>query len=75
VVYGHLRTADAVSPIAGGAALGTIITAFILYNLLLVSFFWYAGRLVWRGPLTGAPIPPAVPTAALAGTIGLLPKN
>ena len=75
VVYGHLRTADAVSPIAGGAAVGTIVTAFILYNLLLLSFFWYAGRLVWRGPLTGAPVPPAVPTAALAGAMGLLPKN
>lgn len=75
VVYGHLRTADAVSPIVGGAVAGSIIVAFLLYNLLLLGFFWYAGRLAWRGPVNGAPMPPAAPSAALVGAIGLRPTN
>jgi len=75
VVYGHLRTADAVSPIVGGAVAGSIIIAFLLYNLLLLGFLWYAGRLVWRGPVNGAPMPPAAPSAALVGAIGLRPTN
>ncbi|WP_316205117.1 MULTISPECIES: cytochrome ubiquinol oxidase subunit I [unclassified Bradyrhizobium] len=49
VIYGQLRTADAVSPIAGGAVFGSLTVALILYNLLLLGFFYYSGRLVWRG--------------------------
>lgn len=75
VVYGHLRTADAVSPLAGGAVLGSIIVAFLLYNLLLLSFFWYAGRMVWRGPVNGPPAHLVAHVASLAGAIGLLPRS
>lgn len=75
VVYGYLRTADAVSPIAGGAVAGSIAVALLLYNLLLLGFFWYAGRLVWQGPLGRTPTPPIVPSAVAAGAIGLLPKR
>jgi cytochrome d ubiquinol oxidase subunit I len=75
VVYGHLRTADAVSPIIGGAVAGSILVAIILYNLLLLAFLWYAGRLVWCGPVNRSPVPPAVPTAALVGAVGLLPRD
>ncbi|RYX89206.1 MAG: cytochrome ubiquinol oxidase subunit I [Bradyrhizobiaceae bacterium] len=75
VVYGHLRTADAVSPIATGSVASSIGVALVLYNLLLLGFFWYAGRLTWRGPYTGLPMPPTVPIAAVAGAIGLLPRN
>jgi cytochrome d ubiquinol oxidase subunit I len=49
VIYGQLRTADAVSPIAGGAVFGSLAVALVLYNLLLLGFFYYGGRLVWRG--------------------------
>lgn len=68
VVYGVLRTAHAVSPIAGGAVAGSLGIALILYNALLLGFFWYAGRLVMRG--VGASVPIA-PVARPVGGIAL----
>jgi len=68
VVYGHLRTAQAVSPIAGGMVAGSLAVALVLYNLLLLGFFWYAGRMVLKGP--GDPAP-AAPVGRPAGAIGL----
>ena len=67
VVYGHLRTAQAVSPIAGGMVAGSLAVALVLYNLLLLGFFWYAGRMVLKGPADPAP---AVPVGRPAGAIG-----
>jgi cytochrome bd ubiquinol oxidase subunit I len=58
VIYGQLRTADAVSPIAGGAVFGSLAVALVLYNLLLLGFFYYGGRLVWRGFKIDTPISP-----------------
>lgn len=58
VVYGHLRTEHAVSPIAGGAVAGSLGVALLLYNLLLLGFFWYAGRMVLAGPGQTAKLPP-----------------
>lgn len=72
VVYGQLRTADAVSPIAAGAVMGTIIIALVLYNLLLLGFLWYGGRLAWRGPGGDATTAPVTPPGAAVGAIGLI---
>jgi cytochrome bd ubiquinol oxidase subunit I len=72
VVYGFLRTAQAASPLAGGAVLGSLAVALLLYNLLLLGFFWYAGRLALRGPSFQLPATAVAPTAAIAGSIGLL---
>src|SRR5262249_35241139 len=58
VIYGQLRTADAVSPIAGGAVFGSLAVALVLYNLLLLGFFYYGSRLVWRGFEIETPIAP-----------------
>jgi cytochrome d ubiquinol oxidase subunit I len=69
VIYGQLRTADAVSPIAGGAVAGSMALALVLYNLLLLGFFWYAGRLVWRGPLTSGPGRPGLTQVRAIGLI------
>jgi cytochrome d ubiquinol oxidase subunit I len=55
VVYGYLRTADAVSPVAPRAVATSLILFFIVYSVLLLAFFWYAGRLVLRGPSIPAP--------------------
>lgn len=67
VVYGLLRTADAVSPVAGGAVAGTLAVALILYNTLLAGFFLYAGRMVFKGPGYSAPaIPVGRPSGATA---------
>ncbi|MGM5019108.1 cytochrome ubiquinol oxidase subunit I [Tardiphaga sp. 367_B4_N1_1] len=70
VVYGHLRTADAVSPIVGGAVGGSIAVALVLYNLLLLGFFYYGGRLVLRGPVDAPRPAMGAPVAALVRAIG-----
>ena len=68
VIYGQLRTADAVSPVAGGAVFASLAVALVLYNLLLLSFFFYGGRLVWRGFRTETPTAPVARPAAAIGT-------
>src|SRR5688572_845761 len=50
VVYGHLRTADAVSPVSVHAVTFSLAAFFVIYNLLLLSFLWFAGRIAIRGP-------------------------
>jgi cytochrome d ubiquinol oxidase subunit I len=50
VVYGLLRTADAVSPVASAAVFGSLMLFVIVYTVLLFAFFLYAARLVLRGP-------------------------
>lgn len=55
VVYGHLRTADAVSALALSAVLSSLLLFFVIYNVLLLAFFFYGIRIVWRGPSDTAP--------------------
>ncbi len=50
VVYGHLRTADAVTVQPAGAVLSSLILFFVVYNTLLLAFFWYGARVAMRGP-------------------------
>ena len=55
IVYGHLRTADAVSPLPPSAVATSLSLFFVAYSVLLAAFFWYATRLVLRGPAVGEP--------------------
>jgi cytochrome d ubiquinol oxidase subunit I len=50
VVYGHLRTADAVAPLASGTVITSLALFVVIYNLLLLAFFFYGVRIVLRGP-------------------------
>jgi cytochrome bd ubiquinol oxidase subunit I len=50
VVYGQLRTADAVAPVAASAVASSLVLFFIVYNVLLLAFFWYGWRVVSAGP-------------------------
>jgi cytochrome d ubiquinol oxidase subunit I len=50
VVYGHLLTADAVSPVAAWAVAGSFSLFILVYAALLIAFFFYAVRAVLRGP-------------------------
>lgn len=68
VVYGFLRTSDAVSPVAGGAVATSLGIALLLYNLLLLGFFFYAGRMVFKGPASPGPV---ALVGRKAGAIGL----
>jgi cytochrome d ubiquinol oxidase subunit I len=50
VVYGHLRTADAISPVAASAVSTSLILFVVVYAVLLLAFFFYAARAVFQGP-------------------------
>jgi cytochrome bd ubiquinol oxidase subunit I len=50
VVYGHLRTVDAVAPVAIQAVAASLSLFVLVYTVLLIAFFVYAARIVFHGP-------------------------
>jgi cytochrome d ubiquinol oxidase subunit I len=73
VVYGHLHTADAISPVAASAVMTSLILFVAVYTMLILAFFYYATRTVLRGPETReaterpATIRPGIDTAMAGG--------
>ena len=57
VVYGVLRTADAVSPVPGGSVLASIIMFVIVYGIVFGAGVFYMAKLVARGPDQMPPAP------------------
>ena len=58
VVYGALRTADALTPTLGAASVVTSLLTFVLvYAIVFGSGVWYLARLVRTGPLPHEPAP------------------
>jgi cytochrome d ubiquinol oxidase subunit I len=76
VVYGHLRTIDAVAPVSSQAVAMTLLLFFIVYNVLLLTFLWFGARTVLKGPTpsetTGRDVKPGLDRAgpALASARG-----
>lgn len=60
VVYGHLRTADAVAPLAAGAVASSLLFFILLYGALLLAFLWCGWRIVIHGPEQIEPQPNTV---------------
>jgi cytochrome d ubiquinol oxidase subunit I len=52
VVYGVLRTADAVSPVAASSVLASLITYFVAYTILFGFGSWYLLKVLRAGPGT-----------------------
>jgi cytochrome bd ubiquinol oxidase subunit I len=50
VVYGHLRTADAVSPITTGAVTASLATFVVVYAFVFGFGSYYLAKLLRRGP-------------------------
>jgi cytochrome d ubiquinol oxidase subunit I len=50
VIYGLLRTVDAISPVPPNVFLSTLILFICVYALFLTGFLAYTGRLIRRGP-------------------------
>jgi cytochrome d ubiquinol oxidase subunit I len=50
VVYGHLRTADAVSPVAVEAVTASLLTFFVVYAFVFGFGSYYLAKLLRRGP-------------------------
>jgi cytochrome d ubiquinol oxidase subunit I len=65
LVYGLLRTADAVSPIAAGTVALSFALFVVIYAVLLAAFFFYAAKFVLAGPPAG---PSDEPLAVRPGT-------
>ena len=55
VVYGLLRTADAVSPVSGGAVAFSLTLFVVVYAIVFGFGTYYLIRLLARGPDDGAP--------------------
>jgi cytochrome d ubiquinol oxidase subunit I len=50
VVYGHMRTADAVSPISAGAVTASLLTFIVVYAFVFGFGSYYLAKLLRRGP-------------------------
>jgi cytochrome d ubiquinol oxidase subunit I len=50
VVYGHMRTADAVSPITAGAVTTSLVTFFVVYMIVFGFGSYYLAKLLRKGP-------------------------
>ena len=50
VIYGLLRTADAVSPVPPSALLSTLIAFICIYSIFMGAFLAFSWRIVRRGP-------------------------
>ncbi|MGE0410223.1 MAG: cytochrome ubiquinol oxidase subunit I [Amphiplicatus sp.] len=62
VVYGVLRTAEAVSPVGTGAVAASLVIFMIVYAIVFSAGALYILRLIARGPdLEGAPIKTTTP--------------
>jgi cytochrome bd ubiquinol oxidase subunit I len=51
VIYGILRTADAISPVPAAALLSTLIAFVCVYALFMAAFLLFTARMIRRGPL------------------------
>jgi cytochrome bd ubiquinol oxidase subunit I len=50
VIYGLLRTADAVSPVPSSALLSTLIAFICIYTVFISAFLYFSMRIIRRGP-------------------------
>jgi cytochrome bd ubiquinol oxidase subunit I len=51
VIYGILRTADAISPVPAAVLLSTLIAFVCIYALFMAAFLFFTARMIRRGPL------------------------
>jgi len=58
LVYGILRTADGVSPIAAGNVVWSLLLFLGFFGLIGASYFYYVLKTLHRGPDLSSPIPP-----------------
>jgi cytochrome d ubiquinol oxidase subunit I len=57
IVYGVLRTADAVSPVPGGIVLSSLVLFVLVYGIVFGAGLYYILKLVQRGPDETPPAP------------------
>ena len=68
VIYGLLRTADAVSPVTAGSVTLSLAMFFVIYSAVFGAGFWYLLRTIRTGPVEVAlPEAPALGNRPMAG--------
>jgi len=78
IIYGRLRTADAIAPVSAHAVTLSLLIFFLVYNVLLLSFLWFAARIVFTGPSGEAVDPRAVrpgPDRSSLALVGARPER
>jgi cytochrome d ubiquinol oxidase subunit I len=58
VVYGLMRTADAISPVPGASVATTLALFVVVYGIVFAMGIYYINRLIVRGPQGGGIEPP-----------------
>jgi cytochrome d ubiquinol oxidase subunit I len=53
LVHGLMRTADGISPVAGGLVLSTLILYVAIYAIVFSMGIYYINRLIAKGPIVG----------------------
>jgi cytochrome d ubiquinol oxidase subunit I len=65
IIYGLLRTTEAVSPLPAGTVWASLLAYFVVYNLIFLAFLIFTARLIKKGPDFKSPSPTA--TKPIAG--------
>jgi cytochrome d ubiquinol oxidase subunit I len=60
VVYGQIRTADAVSNVPPGNVVGSLTTFILVYSVLFISALYFGSRIIRKGPNLERPLPGAI---------------
>jgi cytochrome d ubiquinol oxidase subunit I len=55
IVYGAMRTVDAIAPVTAAAVASSFALFIVVYLVLLATFFYFAVRIVLTGPDTASP--------------------
>lgn len=69
LVYGVMRTADGISPVASGALLTSLVLFVLVYGVVFAMGIYYINRLIAKGPQGGAVKEPddGTPSRPLSG--------
>lgn len=75
VIYGVLRTEDAVSPVGAGSVSASLLAFLIVYGIVFSVGALYILRMLAQGPLGGAHEPPPTEDRAPGWALGAAPKS
>lgn len=67
IVYGVLRTAQAVSPVTAAQVVTSLALFVLVYVLVFSIGVWYISRMIGSGPQAALPAPDILPNRPLAG--------
>ncbi len=75
VVFGQMRTENAVSPIGAGEVSASLIAFLLVYAVVFSAGALYILRLIAEGPVAGAAEPPPIPQRAPGSPLAAAPEE